>query len=340
MLFILLLALAPEAGALQTNVGTAAAEFLRLGAGARALGMGEAYSAVAEGPDAVYWNPAGLARMSRPEVCYTRSEMPAGLHGDFGAVAAPVPLLRGVVAFAVTRLSQESLDLVNASNQTLGSFSPHSEVYAFAYGHQFSGNDPADVARDYFGDNWNVPYVDRPLGYEREPWTGEISAGLSLKVISEDLGTRQATTVAVDGGATFRPVDWHDLILAGAFRHVGGNLRFISDSEPLPAEAAGSLAYEMRLQESWRLLPALEVDVPYAGDPYGKLGIEAERRLTPGVTAALRLGYSSRTVSDLGPISGLAAGVGLRVQRFSFDAAFQPMGLLGETFRLGVGWRF
>jgi hypothetical protein len=301
--------------------------------------MGEAYTAVADGPDAAYWNPAGLTRMSRPEVSYTRSEMPAGLHMDFGAVAAPVSLLRGTLAFAFTSLSQDSLDLVNASNQTVGNFAPHSEVYALAYGHQFSGNDPADTTRDYFGANWNLPNVDRPLDYGREPWTGEICAGLSLKVISENLGTRQAATVAVDGGATFRPVDWHDLILAGAFRNVGGNLRFISNSEPLPAEVAGSLAYEVRLQD-WRLLPAIEVDAPYAGQIYGAAGFEAEHGIASGVEAALRLGYSSRQVPDLGPVSGLAAGVGLRVRRFSFDTAFQPMGVLGQTFRLGAGWRF
>jgi hypothetical protein len=52
------------------------------------------------------------------------------------------------------------------------------------------------------------------------------------------------------------------------------------------------------------------------------------------------LGYNGRTVADLGAFSGFAAGVGLRVQRFTFDSAFQPMGVLGESFRLGVGWRF
>ena len=36
----------------------------------------------------------------------------------------------------------------------------------------------------------------------------------------------------------------------------------------------------------------------------------------------------------------VTAGVGLKVGKFSFDAAFQPMTLLGEAFRLGVGWKF
>jgi hypothetical protein len=334
------MSLAPAAGALESDVGTAAAQFLSLGAGARALGMGEAYTAVADGPEAAYWNPAGLAAMSRAEVTYTRSEMPAGLHMDFGAVATPVPLLHGTLAFAFTSLTQDSLSLMDNMNNNQGSFSPHSEVYALAYGRQFLGSDPAESARDYFGDTWNIPNVERPLDYDQEPWTGEIAVGVSLKVINENLGTQQATTVAVDGGATFRPVDWHNLILAAAFRNVGGNLHFISDSEPLPWVVAGSLAYELRLQDVWRLLPALEVDAPYAGQFYGAVGMEAERRISSGVAATLRLGYSSRQVPALGAVSGLAAGVGLRVQRFTFDAAFQPMGLLGDTFRLGVGWRF
>ena len=339
-LLIVLLALAPDAGAVQKEVGAAAAEFLRLGAGARALGMGEAYSAVAEGPDAVYWNPAGLARMARPELAYTRCELPAGLHQDFGAAAVPSRLLRGAIAFAVTRFSQESLDLVDANNQTRGSFAPHSEVYALAYGHQFSGGDPVESARDYFGDSWNVPNMERPLGYEKEPWTGEISAGLSIKVLDESLGTRHAATFAVDGGGLFRPVDWHDLIVAGAFRHVGDRERFIADSAPLPAEFAGALAYEVRLWDKWRLLPALEADIPYAGNPYGKLGFEAEHLVAAGVAAAVRLGYNGRTLPDLGAFSGFSAGIGLRIKRFSFDSAFQPMGVLGESFRLSVGWRF
>ena len=40
--------------------GTTAAQFLKLGAGARAVAMGEAFSAVADDASALYWNPAAL----------------------------------------------------------------------------------------------------------------------------------------------------------------------------------------------------------------------------------------------------------------------------------------
>src|SRR5271170_5287471 len=48
--------------------GTTTADFLELGVGARADAMGEAYSAVADGADALYWNPGGLARVQDHDV--------------------------------------------------------------------------------------------------------------------------------------------------------------------------------------------------------------------------------------------------------------------------------
>jgi len=334
-----LLALARPAAAVQTLTGTAGAEFLRLGAGARALGMGEAYTAVADGPDAVYWNPAGLASMRSPAAYYARGELPAGAHHDFLAFGAPVKLLDGTLAFAVTRLSGDSLALVNASNQNVGTFSPHSEAYAFAYGHDFSDNSVGEQSRDYFRENWNLPRVDRPYDDEREPWTGEIAAGVAIKGISETLGTRSASSFAVDAGGLFRPTDLHELILAGAIRNAGERIRFIQESEVLPVEGAVSLAWDQR-SEDWRLLSAVEAAMPYAGNAYGKAGVEATRRVGRGSGASLRLGYNSRTAADVGPLSGLGVGVGLQVGGFSFDAAFQPMAVLGQAFRLGIGWKF
>ena len=47
------------------KTGTTAASFLELGVGSRAVAMGEAYVAIAEGPTAGYWNPAGLGMMRK-----------------------------------------------------------------------------------------------------------------------------------------------------------------------------------------------------------------------------------------------------------------------------------
>src|SRR5438045_3246800 len=45
------------------NVGSSGAVFEKIGVGARAAGMGGAYSALADDISALYWNPAGIARL-------------------------------------------------------------------------------------------------------------------------------------------------------------------------------------------------------------------------------------------------------------------------------------
>jgi len=76
--------------------GTAAATkyagaFMENGGGARALGMGGAFTAVADDPSATFWNPAGLATMSDREILLMHSERFGDLiDRDFIAYTQPV----------------------------------------------------------------------------------------------------------------------------------------------------------------------------------------------------------------------------------------------------------
>ncbi len=58
---LLLLWLSSVVPARASGPGTSAATFLELGFGARPLGLGEAYVAVADDVSALHYNPAGLA---------------------------------------------------------------------------------------------------------------------------------------------------------------------------------------------------------------------------------------------------------------------------------------
>jgi hypothetical protein len=67
-----------------------AAEFLRVGAGARAMGMGGAFLAVSDDATAGYWNPAGLNYLKTKSVLYMHSEeQHSQVHYDFIGVALP-----------------------------------------------------------------------------------------------------------------------------------------------------------------------------------------------------------------------------------------------------------
>ena len=58
---IIVVALIGKVSVAASNAGRTSADFLLIGVGARAAGMGGAYTAVSEGAPASYWNPAGLS---------------------------------------------------------------------------------------------------------------------------------------------------------------------------------------------------------------------------------------------------------------------------------------
>ena len=96
-------------------------EFLTLGAGSRGLGMGGAYSALANDVTAGYWNPAGLVHIEYPQVMLMHSEQFEGVvKYDYGSFAMPfganrslgIGLIRvGVDDIWVTKLTNPQLKL-------------------------------------------------------------------------------------------------------------------------------------------------------------------------------------------------------------------------------------
>lgn len=67
-----------------------AGEFMAIGGGARPLGMGGAFCAVADDASAVYWNPAGISGFEKRQVLFMHSERFGDLvNYNFAAFAMP-----------------------------------------------------------------------------------------------------------------------------------------------------------------------------------------------------------------------------------------------------------
>ena len=99
-----LCALAAPAPAAQnvSRSGTTAASFLQIGVGSRATALGGAFTATVDDATALYWNPAGLARMTAGEAVSAHSEWLGDINHDYLGVA--FPLGGGVVGASVTIL--------------------------------------------------------------------------------------------------------------------------------------------------------------------------------------------------------------------------------------------
>src|ERR1700691_1797729 len=67
--------------------GTTTAEFLSLGVGARAVAMGQAYSAAADDATALYWNPAALTNVKGGQVTLMHAAYIASSYYDYAAAA-------------------------------------------------------------------------------------------------------------------------------------------------------------------------------------------------------------------------------------------------------------
>ncbi len=89
LLFTILILIIPQLKA-QTVFGKYAGEFMAIGVGGRALGMGGAYVAVANDVTSGYYNPAGLAHLNYPQISLMHDERFGSLvNYDYAAVAFP-----------------------------------------------------------------------------------------------------------------------------------------------------------------------------------------------------------------------------------------------------------
>jgi hypothetical protein len=99
----------PGAADRTTRVGTRGANFLEIGIGARANGLGSAAVASIEGPGALFWNPANIA--AREGLSAFASYMQ--LFGNSGitdvAGAITVPVGQGALGFAIQQYSSGTI---------------------------------------------------------------------------------------------------------------------------------------------------------------------------------------------------------------------------------------
>ncbi|MDR2432074.1 MAG: UPF0164 family protein, partial [Candidatus Margulisbacteria bacterium] len=67
--------------------GTTAANYLKIGLGAKAAGLGESFTAAADDTSAVYWNTAGLSSLKATRVDFMQLNWLAGISAKtvFGA---------------------------------------------------------------------------------------------------------------------------------------------------------------------------------------------------------------------------------------------------------------
>ncbi len=173
--FVLSLLAAPQAP--RAESGGQPGAFLQYGVGARSLGMGGAFYAIADDASAIYWNAAGLSTLQRKELTFMSAPMFTDSQLGYYAYAHPTAT-RGTFGLAMTTLKSGNFEKVDAE------FNP-------------ATGEPTRIAKVGSFSDQQSAYT---LSWGKEA-TETISFGLSGKYVSRQLDTSSDKFMSLDIGA-------------------------------------------------------------------------------------------------------------------------------------------
>lgn len=174
-----------------TRVGTCAAQFLKVGVGARAAALGESGTAT-PGITGLYWNPAAVAAVDRLSAFFSYSLMYAGLSHNFLGLAYPLGA-GSTLGVSITYMTSDQIEITTVDM-------------------------PEGTGAYYSLNNYAIG-----ITFSRY-MTDRLSLGITAKFIQEGIYREKARTVAVDLGSLL-DTGLLGIKLAMSLANFGGNMR-------------------------------------------------------------------------------------------------------------------
>jgi len=137
----------------QEGHGGQAGSFLRNDVGVRALGLGGAFTAIANDVTAVYWNPAGLVNLYNVEIAASYALLSLDRRHNFAAVCFPSKSA-GVFSFSWIRMDVGGIEGRDQIGAATGETFVNSEnAFSLSYGIPLSNNLAIGASYKYLTDN-------------------------------------------------------------------------------------------------------------------------------------------------------------------------------------------
>ncbi|HUF09570.1 MAG TPA: PorV/PorQ family protein [Rhodothermales bacterium] len=315
-----------------TKVATSSAQFLKIGIGARAIGMGGSFVAATHDLSALYWNPAGLSAITGSAVQVAHTQYLADIDYSYAAFGTSFGTY-GTVAVALTILDSGTMPVrtVNVPEGTGEVFDVQSFVAQLSYG---------------------------------KGLTDRFSIGGSAKFVRESIWHSSASTIAFDVGALFTTpydrlrfgasisnfgsdmqMDGRDILFSedpdqqneGNVEIV--NARYDMDSFPLPMIFRFGLSWDAVALGDHTIALSTDAAHPNDNSEYVNLGAEYDFR---GLLA-LRAGFKHLFEEDGEQGLTLGGGLSFRMERalsVQIDYAYADFGRLEETHWFTLGMSF
>jgi hypothetical protein len=198
-------------------------EFLNWGAGARALGLGRAFTGLADDPSAIYYNPAGLALQNPLQITLQHAALFYDTMYDFAAITYPVS---GIGTFAGSLVSLRTTGFDPRNNiwesPGTGNFSVTNQAYIISY------------AKDI------------------TPW---FAAGANLKLINEQVYNESGLGYGLDIGALLTPANYFSFGLS-IINLVPASVKLDQTAESFPVTIRAGIAFKL-LND--RIIPVFDI---------------------------------------------------------------------------------
>jgi outer membrane protein OmpA-like peptidoglycan-associated protein len=182
------------------GTGTAGMPLLKVGQGPRGSALGESYTSLAADASAIYWNPAGLARVRGYQFALSHQQWFTGVADEVGQGAFAIG--PGTAGVGLVYSGDRDFEGWSQENEPEGRFSTWSAVLSAGYGMTLFG---------------------------------KYDAGVAVKGLLDDLAADRGSGAAVDFGVQARPLA--NLGVGLAARHLGF-VSYGSGPGKLPAEFA------------------------------------------------------------------------------------------------------
>jgi len=279
-LFCLLLSALPVSG-LAGPDGGLPGSFSRHGVGARALGLAGCFGALADDAGAVYWNPAGLALLAKPELTVNHVSLFMGTSNDYIGYALPFKRF-GAIGAGYLRQTSGDFEKRDTPFDTPAAFGISNTMLQFAWA------------------------VKVPPAYTRRLLRGQVALGLGIKSVSQRVDTASGSGTGADAALLYRRENGFSLGVA-VQNILAPSVSLVSRSVSFPRVLDIAPAYTRRLGTG--LKGTLAARTNYFG---GRLHPGAGSEFWYLERYAVRAGIEGR---------GFTLGAGARLYNYQLDYA-------------------